>query len=120
MAAGRADSASTGAAAAGDDRPARRRTIAAASTALLASVVFPLIGPQLVKAFVDGALGEQPTAHLVELAVAYLVVAVLGQSSAVLLSFWASRLAWSFTNRLRERVAEHALRLDLAFHNTRT
>ena len=101
------------------DRPARR-TVAGAAVATAAAVVLPLAGPQLIKAFVDGALDGRSTDQLVTIAALYLVVAVCGQAAAVLASFCASRLAWSFTNALRERVAEHALRLDLAFHAKRT
>ncbi|MDQ1397944.1 MAG: ATP-binding cassette, subfamily bacterial [Acidimicrobiaceae bacterium] len=102
----------------GEDRSSR--PVLAAAACLIASVVLPLAGPQLIRSFVDGAISRRPTSFLLVLGGVYLVVAVAGQAATVLASYLGSRLAWTFTNRLRERLAEHTLGLDMDFHAGRT
>ncbi|HEY4026878.1 MAG TPA: ABC transporter ATP-binding protein, partial [Candidatus Dormibacteraeota bacterium] len=87
---------------------------------LLLSTTLPLAAPQLMARFVDDAAGGRPLATLLTLAGAYLVVAVTGQVALVAASYVASGTAWRTTNRLRERVAAHAMRLDMAFHGRHT
>ena len=82
--------------------------------------VLPLVGPKLVSRFVDGAVAGRSTAGLVALAGAYLATAVVGQGARLLASWLASRAAWDGTNRLREAVADHTVRLDLDFHARHT
>ena len=88
--------------------------------ALAAMTVLPLVGPKLVARFVDGAVGGRSTATLAALAAGYLATAVGAQAARLLASWLASRAAWDGTNRLREAVADHTLRLDLDFHARRT
>jgi ATP-binding cassette subfamily B protein len=87
---------------------------------LLLSTALPLAAPQLMARFVDDALARRPLATLLMLGGAYLAVAVAGQAALVSASFAASGTAWRTTNRLRERVAAHAMRLDMAFHGRHT
>jgi ABC-type multidrug transport system fused ATPase/permease subunit len=82
--------------------------------------VLPLVGPHLVSRFVDGAVAGRSTAALVALAGGYLAAAVGGQGARLLASWLASQAAWDGTNRLREAMADHALRLDLDFHARHT
>ncbi len=114
-----------------DGRPTSRRLLAAylwpgrgaaglLAAAVLAMTVLPLLAPQLTRLVVDGAIAGNPVSSLVGLAVLYLVVAIGAQVAKVITAWLASRLAWDGTNRLRERLAEHALGLDLAFHGRRT
>jgi ATP-binding cassette subfamily B protein len=88
--------------------------------ALAAMTVLPLVGPMLVSRFVDGAVAGRSTAALLTLAGAYLATAVGAQGARLLASWLASRAAWEGTNRLREAVADHTLRLDLDFHARHT
>lgn len=78
------------------------------------------MAPQLTRAFVDDAIGGSTTGRLAMIALAYLGIAVAGQAVRMLTAWLASRLAWDGTNRLRERLAGHALGLDLAFHGEHT
>jgi ATP-binding cassette, subfamily B, bacterial len=88
--------------------------------ALALSVGLPLIGPQLLRHFVDDAIGGRPVSGLVLIAVGYLVIALGAQIATVTMRYLASRLAWLTTNRIREDLAAHVLGLDLAFHAHRT
>ena len=100
-------------------RPGRRQAMGLA-VALLAMTALPLIGPQLLRRFVDQAASGRPVSLLVGTAGAYLVVAVATQGVTVLATYATSLMAWATTNRLREDLTEHALGLDIAFHGERT
>jgi ATP-binding cassette subfamily B protein len=95
-----------------------------AALALLAAIgamtALPLLAPQLTRRIIDGAIADEPTGSLITLAVVYLAVALGGQVARVATAWVASVLAWDGTNRLRERLAEHALALDLAYHGGHT
>jgi ATP-binding cassette, subfamily B, bacterial len=88
--------------------------------AILLSTVLPLVGPQLLARFVDQAIGRAPLTTLLALGAAFLAVAVAGQAATMAASYVASGTAWRTTNRLREQVAGHALRLDMGFHGRHT
>jgi ATP-binding cassette, subfamily B, bacterial len=83
---------------------------------LALSAALPLAGPQLLRAFIDAAVEGAGTALLASIAIGYVGLGVVAQAAAVATAYVATRLAWSATNRLRERAAAHALRLDLRFH----
>jgi len=97
----------------------RARLLPLAATLLLATLL-PLAGPQLVARFVDQAVGQAPMSGLIAIAVLYLAVALAGQAATVAAATIATGTAWRTTNRLRERVAEHALELDMTFHGRHT
>ncbi|QSB14113.1 ABC transporter ATP-binding protein [Natronosporangium hydrolyticum] len=100
-------------------RPGRRGALAL-TAGVLAATVLPLLAPQLTQRFVDGAVAGDPTQSLILLALGYLGLAVSGQFARMFTAWLASRLAWDGTNRLRERLAEHALELDMSYHGRRT
>ena len=85
-----------------------------------ASIGLRLAGPQLQRAFIDGALGGGDQRALVALALLFIAVAVATQLVAVADTSLAESVAWSATNALRADVALHCLRLDAAFHGART
>ena len=72
--------------------------------------------PLLLGRFADDALGGEPTSTLTTLALAY-VAAALGSAVLDLVVVWLSaQVSWRTGNRLRERLAAHALRLEQAWH----
>ncbi|MGN9840447.1 ABC transporter ATP-binding protein [Nonomuraea sp. H19] len=96
------------------------RPAAALAAAIAAATVLPLAAPQITRRFVDDAIGGASIRRLTLIAVAYLALAVAGQAARMVTAWLASRLAWDGTNRLRERLAGHALGLDLAYHGRHT
>ncbi|WP_226899356.1 ABC transporter ATP-binding protein [Nonomuraea phyllanthi] len=96
------------------------RPAAALVAAIAAATALPLAAPQITRRFVDDAVAGASTRHLTLIALAYLALAVAGQAARMVTAWLASRLAWDGTNRLRERLARHALGLDLAFHGRHT
>ncbi|GII05420.1 ABC transporter ATP-binding protein [Planobispora takensis] len=97
-----------------------RRSAAALAVAIAAATALPLAAPQFTRRFVDDAAAGAGTGRLTLIALGYLAVAVAGQAARTLTAWLAGRLAWDGTDRLRERLAEHALGLDMAFHGRHT
>ncbi|MEV4358376.1 ABC transporter ATP-binding protein [Nonomuraea sp. NPDC049625] len=100
-------------------RPGPRRS-AALVAAITAATALPLAAPQITRRFVDDAIGGASIRQLTLIAVGYLALAVAGQAARLVTAWLAGRLAWDGTNRLRERLARHALGLDLGFHGRHT
>lgn len=92
----------------------------ALAVSISAATALPLAAPLLTRAFVDDAIAGAALGRLTLLAVGYLALAIAGQAARTVTAWLASRLAWESTNRLRERLADHVLRLDLAFHGKHT
>jgi len=99
--------------------PQWRRT-ALLAVVLLAAIGLQLVGPQLLRAFIDRAIAGAELDILVRIALAFVAVAVV----TYLLGAWAvyvgEDLGWTATNALRADLALHCLRLDLTFHKART
>jgi len=100
-------------------RPGPREGVALAAS-IIATTALPVIAPHFLSRFVDDAIAGRGLGHLVLVAVGYLVIAVGALAARAVTGWLANRLAWDGTNRLRERVAEHAIGLDMAYHGQRT
>jgi len=87
---------------------------------MLGAAALPLLGPQLLRRFVDQATAGRPLRLLIGTASAYLCVMLAGRFVNVLATYEASKLAWTATNQLREDLVEHILGLDLSFHGKHT
>jgi len=87
---------------------------------LLASIALELVGPQLLRAFIDSAIGGTALESLATLALAYVGVALVTQLLIAGSQYVGESLGWSATNALRADLALHCLQLDLSFHKTRT
>ncbi len=89
-------------------------------TLLFASIGLQLVGPQIIRAFIDAAQSGRSLQSLVTAAVLYVSIAFVTQAVAIANTYMAEYVAWTATNRLRGDLALHCLRLDLSFHNRRT
>lgn len=100
----------------------RRQSVAVvAMTVLLVvtiglKVVVPLIAARFIESIQLGATESV----LVSLALAFLGVAALHEVAKVAAAYVSERVSWQATNALREDLAEHVLRLDLTFHESRS
>jgi ATP-binding cassette subfamily B protein len=72
--------------------------------------------PLLLGRFADDAIGGEPTSALTTLAVAYVAAALGSAALDLVVVWWSARVSWRAGNRLRERLAAHALRLEQAWH----
>lgn len=99
--------------------PQWRRT-ALLGLVLLGGIALQLAGPQLLRAFIDGAIGGAAVEALARIAVVYVVVAFATQLLTAWAQYLGEDLGWTATNALRADLALHCLRLDLSFHKART
>jgi len=96
-------------------RPERARLLVLGGI-LLVSTLAPVAGPVLLGNAIDGALRGEPSADLIGIAIAFLVVTVGADALQVVVTWQSVHLAWRVGNRLRLDLCRHALRLDLDWH----
>ncbi len=92
---------------------------------LLAFMLFGSIGlrvfaPQIMRKFIDSALAGEALQTLTWTALAFISIALIQQVVAVGVTYLGENVAWTATNALRAELAEHALHLDMKFHNDHT
>ena len=103
-------------------RPEGRR-LSALALFLVAGTAVQLASPQIIRAFIDTAAQGGPDASLERLwmlAGAFIAVTILAQVLQIGSTYFSEQLGWSATNRMRQDLAEHALRLDMAFHTAKS
>lgn len=83
---------------------------------LVVSLGLRLTMPALLGRFVDDALAGRPVSTLTNLALIYVAVALVTELMELTVTWWSVDLSWRAGNGLRERLAAHALRLDMAWH----
>ena len=92
---------------------------------LLAALLFGSIGlrifaPQIMRQFIDSALAGEALQTLTWTALAFIAIALIQQVVAIGVTWLGENVAWTATNALRAELAEHALHLDMKFHNDHT
>jgi ABC-type multidrug transport system fused ATPase/permease subunit len=92
---------------------------------LLAALLFGSIGlrifaPQIMRRFIDSALAGEALQTLTWTALAFISIALIQQVVAIGVTYLGENVAWTATNALRAELAEHALHLDMKFHNDHT
>jgi ATP-binding cassette subfamily B protein len=87
---------------------------------LLAGVVLRLLNPQILRTFIDAAVGHAGGNVLLTQAGWYLGIAIVIQVLAVPETWLATNIGLLATNRLRADLARHCLGLDMAFHKQHT
>ena len=96
-------------------RPLRPR-VALLSFVLFSTIALQLANPQLIKAFIDGAIDGRSASALIPIAVTFMLIAVGQQALAIWATYLAEDIGWSATNRLRGDLADHVTHLDMGFH----
>jgi len=92
---------------------------------LLAILLFGSIGlrifaPQIMRQFIDSALAGTALSSLAWIASAFIAVALTQQIVGIGITYLGENVAWTATNALRAELAEHAVNLDMRFHNDHT
>jgi ATP-binding cassette, subfamily B, bacterial len=98
----------------------QRGRVALLALLLLGGIALELLGPQILRAFLDRAQGGGPLHELYLAAALFIGVALLSQLVVVAEGWVAEGIGWTATNELRADLAAHCLGLDLAFHHART
>ena len=79
-----------------------------------------IAGPLVIRRLVDRAAAGADSDELSALAGAFLVIALMAQVLAVLVTWRATTAAWTTTNQLRLDMTRHVLGLDHEFHRRHT
>ena len=79
-----------------------------------------LVLPQIIRYFIDEAQKGSPLDSLTAAAVLFIVITIIQQFVQVFATYFSERVGWTATNNIREDLAEHALSLDMAYHNDHT
>ncbi len=79
-----------------------------------------LVLPQIIRYFIDEAQKGSPLERLTSAAVLFIVITIIQQLVQVFATYFSERVGWTATNNIREDLAEHALSLDMAYHNDHT
>ena len=87
---------------------------------LAVTIAVQIVTPFIAARFIDRATEGEPLRGLIALAVATMLLALVGQAFAVVETWVAERVSWDATNALRIDLAAHLLRLDASFHNAHT
>jgi ATP-binding cassette subfamily B protein len=94
--------------------------VAGLTVTMLIGIGLMLIGPQLVRAFLDRAIDGEPSSQLIPLAIWFMLIAVLQQLFSVAATYLAEQVGWTATNEMRADLAAHVLDLDMGFHKEHT
>ena len=84
---------------------------------LIIGVGLQLVGPQLLKSFIDTASSSQALDILVWLALLYCLSALITQLLSIVQTYLVQKISWGATNNLRVDLMRHALYLDVSFYN---
>jgi ATP-binding cassette subfamily B protein len=96
-------------------RPQWQR-IALLGALLLVSNALLLVNPQILRSFIDTAMGDGAAERLISLALIFIALALLVQLLLVAATYVGAYISWTATNALRLDLAAHCLQLDMAFH----
>src|ERR1041385_2788613 len=94
----------------------QRRQVGALAVLLLGSTGLQLLNPQIMRQFVDRAMGGAPDRTLLLEAGLFLLIALVQQATSVGATYLSERIGWTATNALRAELLRHCLGLDPSFH----
>ncbi|QBD75147.1 ABC transporter ATP-binding protein [Ktedonosporobacter rubrisoli] len=87
---------------------------------LVSSIVLELLGPQIIRAFIDDVQHNSAIQSLTTQAIFYLVVAIGGRLVSAGASYFSENVGWNATNQLRADLMYRCLKLDHSFHTAHT
>ncbi|MGE5222411.1 MAG: ABC transporter ATP-binding protein, partial [Omnitrophica WOR_2 bacterium] len=84
---------------------------------LVSGIGLQIANPEVLRSFIDAALGGAATNRLLVTGLAFMGIALLAQALSVGVTYLGESVAWTATNALRAELAWHCLELDMGFHN---
>lgn len=94
--------------------PHRSRVIVL-GVVMLAAIGLQIASPIVMARFIDGITSDATLRQLVWLAVATIVIALIGQVISLIETWLAESISWDATNALRLDIVAHMLRLDSGY-----
>jgi ATP-binding cassette subfamily B protein len=87
---------------------------------LLATVGLQLLGPQIVRYFLDTLIARGAVNTLILCAALLVLVTLADEGAAVATTYLSENVAWTATNQMRTDLVAHCLTLDIGFHKAHT
>jgi ATP-binding cassette, subfamily B, bacterial len=87
---------------------------------LLVNVGLQLLGPQMVRFFIDTVIARGATTTLALYALLLVVITLVDEGVSVATTYLSESVAWTATNQMRTDLLAHCLSLDMGFHKART
>ncbi len=87
---------------------------------LFSSIGLSLFNPQILRNFIDTALGSGETAVLTQNALLFISLTLLAQIISLAVTYSTEQVGWTATNSLRIHLSQHIFNLDLTFHQAHT
>ncbi len=87
---------------------------------LLINIGISLYNPQIVARFIDTAGNGGKPDELLQMALLFFAMAVIGQAFSVVTSYLSTTIGWKATNQLRRHLVDHCLTLDMDYHKSHT
>ena len=87
---------------------------------LLGSIALDLVGPQIIRIFIDTVQQNGTTQALTIAALFYLGAAIGGRLVSACASYFSENVGWNATNQMRSDLTRHCLNLDHSFHAAHT
>ena len=94
--------------------------VACMALLLFSSIALELLGPQLIRTFIDTVQSSSNVQALTTTAIFYLGAAIGGRLVSACASYFSENVGWNATNQLRADLTSHCLKLDRSFHATNT
>jgi len=87
---------------------------------LLANVGLQLLGPQIVRYFLDTLIARGAVNTLILCAALLVLVMLADEGVSVATTYLSENVAWTATNLMRTDLVAHCLTLDMGFHKAHT
>jgi ATP-binding cassette, subfamily B, bacterial len=87
---------------------------------LLVNVGLQLLGPQIVRIFIDTIIARGSSSTLALYALLLVVVTLVDEGVSVATTYLSESVAWTATNQMRTDLVAHCLALDMSFHKAHT
>ena len=87
---------------------------------LLVNVGLQLLGPQIVRIFIDTIIARGASTTLAFYALLLVLVTLVDEGVSVATTYLSESVAWTATNQMRTDLLAHCLSLDMGFHKART
>lgn len=88
--------------------------------AIAISTGIQLIGPSIISDFIDTSIYQTNVNKMINLAIAYIALALINILIAVLITYLSQKIGWKSTNTLRQDLVKHSIGLDMSFHKEKT
>lgn len=82
---------------------------------IISVIVIQIVNPQIVRKFIDVAIGTMTDKPLLTMAILFFGLSALQQLLAISSTYLAQNIGWKATNALKEDLTAHCLTLDMSF-----